>query len=73
MTERHALFGSYSDSLLAFSESFEFNYAVGESEQSIVGTFTDIFAGVDLASSLSYENVSGQYELTVGSLNTKTF
>ena len=46
---------------------------VNKSEESIVGTDTDVVAGMNLGSSLSDDYIAGEDRLTVGFLDAKSF
>ena len=47
------------------------NLTVDKSKKSIILTDTNVGTGMDSCSSLSYEDVAGEYCLTVSSLNAK--
>ena len=61
------------DAGLVLVEGFKLDLAVLQGEQSIVGTLTDVNAGMDLGSSLLYENVAGENELTVSTFYAEAF
>ena len=59
--------------LFILAHSLKFNFAVCSCKQSIVASSGNIKTGMNVCSSLSYENISGQNSLTVSSLDTKSF
>ncbi len=58
----------YAYLLLSAYLMLKFNSSVDKSEECVILTDTDIVTGMDGCSSLSYEDVAGQYCLTVSSL-----
>jgi len=67
------LFCVYADLLFIFAFALEFNNSVDKCIESVVLTDTNVVANVEFGSSLSYEDVASQYELTVGSLRSESF
>ena len=59
--------------LSVLADALEFNRAVNESKESVVGTLADIQTRMDLRASLSYENVARENFLSVGALRSETF
>ena len=71
---RQSLFLGNNDRLfLVFAQSAVGNLTVDLSVKSIVNTDAYILSGVDLGSTLSYENSTGLNGLSVRSLNAETF
>ena len=62
----------YANLLLVLSLLLELNLTVDKSEEGVILTDTNVGTGMDSCSSLSYDNVAGNYCLTVSSLNAKT-
>ena len=60
------------DLLLISSLSLESYDSVGQSKQCIIATASYVHTRVNLGSALSVKNVSGLYELSVGSLSSKS-
>jgi hypothetical protein len=50
----------------------ELNFSVDKSVKSIIGTDTNILSGMNVSTSLSYDDVTCGYYLSFGLLNTKT-
>ena len=61
------------DLLFVFAQSLELHDAVGQSEQSIVFTDTDVVAGMEFGASLADENISRKHGLAVRTLYAETF
>ena len=55
------------------AEAFESYNTIGESEEGIVGTFANVYAGMDVSSALSDKDVASKDKLTVGSFRAKAF
>ena len=54
-----------------FALVFVFDFAVFESEESVIAAETDILAGHDNGTSLSNENIADSSDFTRGKLNTQ--
>jgi hypothetical protein len=50
---------------------FEFNFAVDQSEESVIGAAANVNAGLNVSASLSYDDVAGKHVLTVSALYAK--
>ena len=55
-----------------FAHALELNLTVDKSEKSIILTSANVVTGMDVCTSLLYEDVTGKNELTVSALNTKS-
>jgi hypothetical protein len=69
---RENLFSVNAYTSSAACDVFKLNLAVDESEQGIIGTTTNIVAGMDVSTSLAKDDVAGDYVGTVCLLNAKT-
>ena len=58
--------------LSVLADALEFNRAVNESKESVVGTLADIQTRMDLRASLSYENVARKSKLSVSLFRAET-
>ena len=58
--------------LAVLAQSLKLYYAVSLSEKRIVRALAYVLARVDVSSSLTNEDVAGQYELTVSSLDAES-
>ena len=68
-----ALFSLVNASLLAIlAETFEAKDTVHLCEQGIVAADADIYAGMDVSTTLANEDVACQYILTISALGAKT-
>ena len=61
----------YANLLSSACLMLKLNASVDKSKKSIILTDTNVVTGMDSCSSLSYEDVAGEYCLTVSSLNAK--
>lgn len=59
--------------LSVLADALEFNRAVNESKESVIGTLADIQTRMDLCASLSYENIARKSKLSVSLFCTETF
>ena len=64
--------GVNADLLLATSLVLELDLTVDQSEEGVVGTHTDVVAGMNSGASLSDDDIAGDNGLTVGLLNAKS-
>ena len=62
----------YAYLLAVTSDTLELYCSVDLSEQSIIGTTSNVFTCVDMSTSLANEDIAGNYCLTVSSLDTKS-
>ena len=61
------------DLFAVFAHALEPDGTVDQSEESVVRTFTDVVAGMDVGTTLSDKDVTCQDELTVGAFYAKSF
>ena len=64
--------GVNADLFAVLAETLEFDFAVDQSEQRVVGTLADIVARMDVGTALLDKNVAGKHELTVRTLHAET-
>jgi len=64
--------GVYADLLFILCLLLELNFAVDKSEEGVIGSHSDVVAGMDGRSSLSYDDVAGKDVGTVSLLDAES-
>ena len=75
LVQNQKLFGNgiYRNLFTVFAHSFKLNGAVDKSKQRVVLADSDVVAGLELGTALSYKDIARKHKLTVRALNSQHF